>query len=791
MYLNILKRDLKRKKTMNVILLIFIMLSAMFMASSVNNIIAVTTGLDGFFEKSDMADYYVLALENQGSDISGALESLNSVTKYRKEEFLYSSGSNVEVSGEKLNNLEIMTLLMSIDNAQLNYFTPNNEEITSLEKGKTYISGGFAKEANIEIGDKFTITIGKTEVELEYMGRAKDAFLGSDFMGNPRFILSDEDYKKLCGDETADDCKGGAYYIDTTDTTKVEAMLGEQRGVLFNSDNNTIKTTYIMSMIVAALLLVVSIFLITISFVVLKYTIGFTLAEEFREIGVMKAIGLKNHSIRALYLTKYFLIAVVGSLVGFALSMPFSEMLLSSVSSSIYLESENSIFVAALCSVAVILITLLFCWSSTKKIKKLTPIDAVRNGQTGERFRKKSLMHLGKSKLNSTAFLAINDIVSSPKKYSIITFVFTILLLLVMILANTANTLNSDKLLFLFGCTESDAYMNISIATLMKATGSGADSQAFLQKSNEEIEKILAENGMPGDVHIETVYNTTILTDDGKTGAMFQYCPDTKASDYIYAEGVAPESADEIALSYQISDKLGKGIGDTVTFLVDGEEIECTVTALFQTFNNLGNVSRLHEDFDVSSFDVVSGFKFQIDFYDEIDEAEREQRIEELREIFDTEKIFNTAECVKDSTGAADTINAIKNMVLIITILVAVLIAVLMERSFISAEKAEIALMKAIGFSNKSIIWHHTLRFGIVSFIASMLAAALCLPVTKLAIDPVMGIMGAVSGVGYEIVPFEIFLLYPAIIVAVTIISAFFTSLYTNTIKSSDASNIE
>ena len=131
------------------------------------------------------------------------------------------------------------------------------------------------------------------------------------------------------------------------------------------------------------------------------------------------------------------------------------------------------------------------------------------------------------------------------------------------------------------------------------------------------------------------------------------------------------------------------------------------------------------------------------------------------------------------------------SLLLIITLLVVVLIAVLMERSFISAEKSEIALMKAIGFKNKSIIWHHTLRFGIVAFIASILAAIFCMPLTKLTIDPVFAVMGAVSGVGYEIVPFEIFLVYPAIIVAVTIISAFFTSIYTNTIKAHDASNIE
>ena len=790
MYLNILKRDLKRKKTMNVILLIFVMLSAMFMASSVNNILAVTSGLDGFFEKADMADYYVIAIDGDGEKMQNALDNLDSVTDYRREESLYGSGKNIEINGKALNDMNKATLIMSVDNAKLNYFTADNEKITDVEQGKAYVSGAFASENKLSIGDNFTLVIGDTKKEFEYAGRAKDALLGSEFMGNLRFILNNEDYEYLCSDKEAISRQGGTYYIDTTDISKVESLIGEQGGVLLSVNNDTIKTTYIVSMIVAALLLIVSVFLIIISFVVLKHTIGFTIAEEFREIGVMKAIGMKNNSIRALYLTKYFAIAVLGSAVGFAVSMPFSDMMLNLVSSSMYIDSDNSVLVSLLCSLAVILITLLFCWGSTSKIKKLSPIDAVRNGTTGERFRKKSLMHLRKSKLNSTAFLAANDIVSAPKKYSIVTFVFTILMLLVMILANTANTLNSEKLLFLFGCTESDAYITLT-DEVMQATGANVDSQAALDETIKDIEKKLKDNGMPGKVHVEGTYNTTVLTEDLKTSVAFQYCPDTKAGDYTYSEGVAPENADEVGLSYIVAEKLGVRIGDTITFLIDGEEKECMVTALFQSMNQLGSVGRLHEDFDVSKLDLLNAFSFQVDFDDEISEKECENRIEKLKDIYDTKSVYSCAGFVKDSTGAADTISAVKNMVLIITLVVVVLIAVLMERSFISAEKAEIALMKAIGFSNKSIIWHHTLRFAMVAVVASLFAAALCLPLTKLVIDPIFGVMGAVSGVGYEIVPLEIFAVYPVIIVAVTIISAFFTSIYTNTIKSSDASNIE
>ena len=790
MYLNILKRDLKRKKTMNVILLIFVLLSAMFMSSSANNIIAVTSGLDYFFEKAGMADYYVLAIDGDGNKMQTALDGLDSVSAYRREESIYASGSNIEIVGKELNNTNKATIIMSIDNAKLNYFTSNNEKITDIEPGKAYVSGVFASDNNLDVGDKFTLIVGDTKKEFEYMGRVKDALLGSDFMGNLKFILNDEDYEYLNSDKEANNRRGGTYYINTTDISEVEGILGEQSGVLFNGSNDTIKTTYIMSMIVAALLLILSVFLIVISFVVLKYTIGFTIAEEFREIGVMKAIGIKNSGIRTLYLIKYFVITVVGATIGFLVSMPFSDMMLKLVSSSMYIDSENSVTVAFFCSFVVVAMTLFFCWGSTRKIKKLSPIDAVRNGTTGERFRKKSFMHLGKSKLNSTAFLATNDIVSAPKKYSIVTFIFAILILLVMILANTANTLNSDKLLFLLGCTKSDAYLSLT-DEVMQAMGADVDSQTILNETIKEVEKTLSDNDMSGKVHIEATYNTTVLANDSKTSVAFQYCPDTNASDYTYSEGIAPENADEIAISYIVADRLDVGVGDVVTFLIDGEERECMVTALFQTFNQLGNVGRLHEDFDVSKLDVLNAFSFQIDFDDEISEEECEKRIDKIKDIYETKHVYNADDFVKDSTGAADTISAVKDMVLIITLIVVVLVAVLMERSFISSEKTEIALMKAMGVSNISIIWHHTMRFVMVAIIASVFAVALCMPLTKLVIDPVMGAMGAVEGVGYEIVPLEIFVLYPAILVAVTIIAAFLTSLYTNKIKASDASNIE
>ena len=180
-----------------------------------------------------------------------------------------------------------------------------------------------------------------------------------------------------------------------------------------------------------------------------------------------------------------------------------------------------------------------------------------------------------------------------------------------------------------------------------------------------------------------------------------------------------------------------------------------------------------------------------MDFNDHPDKATIKERAALCKEIFDCEKVMNVNEFVENTTGVADALDALKKMELILTVIVVIMISVLMERSFIAKEKSEIALMKALGFRTRSIIAQHTLRFVITGVISSLLAAVLCRPLTKLAIDPVFKMLGADSGVGYEIDPFEVFLIYPGIIAAATLLGAAFTAIYTKKIKASDTADIE
>ena len=464
MYLSILKKDLKRKKAMNMILLLFIILATMFVSSSVNNIINVTTALDNYFEMANAPDYFVATMnKNLSVDIDETVGSASAVDRYAMENILFLSSDNFIFEDEDI-VINGGTNLVQGD-IWMNYFLSDGSILETVKPGEFYMTEGKADALGVDVGDRLTIELNGVSREFVLADKIKDALLGSNQLSITRYIISEEDFECFLSAENTEEYYGGTLvYLYSSDMEKVSTQI---KPIVDNSictmDRAFMEFCYIFDMIVVGVLLVVSIILIAIAFVVLRFTISFTLSEEFREIGVMKAIGIGNFRIRGLYLVKYMGLSVIGATIGFALSFPFGEMLMSVSSQSIIVGNQSPILINIFCTVLVIAVILLFCYECTDKVKKMTPIDAIRNGQTGERFRKKSLMSLGKSKLSVTSFLALNDIVSSPKRYGIISLTFFLCLSLLLILSATVSTMNSDSLATTFGWADCDIYIDSKI----------------------------------------------------------------------------------------------------------------------------------------------------------------------------------------------------------------------------------------------------------------------------------------------------------------------------------------
>ena len=795
MFWRILKKDLKRKRAMNIILLVFIILASMFMSSGVSNIITVSTALDRYFEMADVPDYWAMS-ENKSTDkdICGTLENASAIDEFRTEEFVRMSQSNITRKGEPLNdsNVNQILVLQSGRDMGMNYFPDDGSILKSVPKGKIYASRFTEKNMGLKVGDKITVEIEGISREFTFAGGFKDAVLGSELMGIKRFIINGEDFDEYMSDETMKNMYGGKFlYIHTADLDKALSQIADiSDSFTFASDTNILNQAYIFDMIIMGLILAVSIILIIISFAVLRFTIAFTLSEEFREIGVMKAIGIRNIKIRGLYLTKYFAISVVGAALGLILSYPFGKMLLNYSSESIIIDSGNNGFINIGCAVLTAAVILLFCLGCTGRVSKMSPVDAVRNGQTGERFRKKSVMSLGKSRLGTTAFLAANDIASSPRRYAVIILTFFLCTSLLVILSNATASLKSGKLLKYFGEADCHAVADIGDEAMKFMTGDGHER---VEKYLEDMEQTLAENGMPAECMTEYYLYPMIRYGENESKTAILQGTGTTMDMYEYSEGTPPQDSGEIAVTTILAKKLGAEIGDTVTVSYPtGETAEFIITALYQAIVNQGISVRVHTDCDINYTMAAGSPGTQIKFTDDTDDKEVLRRIEKIKELYPEFSSVKTAgETVSDLTGVGGAIDAVKKMSAVLTVILAALIAVLMVRSFIAKEKAEIALMKAIGMRNTKIYGQYTLRFFISAAAAVLIAELLGMTLTKLCFNPVFGSMGLEMGVEYVQNPVEIYAVFPVIVLAATVVSAFFTSLYTRRIKSSDTANIE
>lgn len=785
MYFNILKRDIKRKKTMNVILLLFTVLASMFVSSGISNVVTVMNGTDYFLDKAEIGDYMIFTQSGDGG-VTKILDESQNVESYKMEDCLWLCKDDLKISGKEVEMKSSTVVLEGFSNSAITYFKSNNEELKSVKRGEIYVTAGLLKKNNVSVGDELRINLKGTDRKFKIAGEIKDALLGSDMMGNTRLIINQEDYLEYDSDEFKE-YNGRIFYIKANDVKAVKSETTDAKGILFSGERNMIKLCYVMEMLVAMIVLVLSVCLCIVSFVLLKFVITFTINEEFREIGVMKAIGIKNRKIRSLYMAKYFAMSVVGGIIGFFAGIPFGSVLISSVSEKMVLGNDAGILLNIAGSMLVVLVMSGFAYFCTRKVKKATPVDAIRNGQTGERFSKKTRYSIRKTHFGNALYMAVNDVLSAPKRFITITLSFFLCSIFVFGVVMVTDTMKSDRLIGTFG-KKSDVY--ITSAKLMEMEFISKEGNENIIKQIENIENDLEKMGMPGKVSTEVWYKYPVTSNGKVYSVTLQQCKQNKMSDYEYTQGSAPQNADEIAITKTVAKEIDAQIGDTVTIDFGDEKRECIVTAYFQTMNQLGSVIRIHEDAPTDMSNASALMAFQIDFDDKVNDKELRKRIDRIKDFYDIEEVFDAAQYCDDCMGVADTMDAVAKLLLIITCIVVILVTVLMERTFISDETSQIALLKAVGFRNSFILRWHVLRFMLVAVTSEVLAIAFTYPVTKLWCDPIWKMMGA-TNVKYYFKPLSLMVVYPGIILLINFVSVLLTALYTNRITSNDIANIE
>ena len=758
---------------MNGILFLFITLCTVFLASSISNLITSTGALDYFSEVTQLSDYLLFTTEDE---LTSWLENHEHVEQFEVQElinlgnqFLYASTASgrtrMLASGEGLGNDMVFA---RVPEQLLTPLNADNEPNVEIAQGHVALTFGEARHHNISIGDELQLEVQGRTYTFEVTQFVKDmAFI-------PRIFLSDEDFSHLSQTLNA---SFYTYAVNVNDSNAFNASLNRAMFASLNTraDQDMFLNAYTVDLMMMAILILVGVILIVISFVVLRFSILFTLQEDYKEIGIMKAVGIKDSVVKRIYLLKYLFLALLGAGLGFGLSAPFGHFITADLREKIaFPEGESIVLVRLLSAGLVVVLILIFCLISTGKLKKLTAMNAIRSGETGQRFKQKNVMILhNKKRLSAVLYLALNDLLSNGKSYVNLLFVFMLGFIGIVMPLNASNTLAPASFAGLINVPVTDVFLTYETFDVAFFDGSADDFRAEFSSIVQYFENhdldIMWQSTI---VFSGFAYGTDIDAGMPIPGITQRVASDaTSLAPLKMVRGVTPILDNEIAVTENILTRLNLEVGDEINLVAGGESQAFLITGTYETLIYFGTGIYLSEAVRLPEAARFNIFTVQGDF------ANRdgvEEQMERLIEISGSARLKDVELFIEENMMDVSIVDTISDLILVVILLVNVLIITLMSLTFMLRDLKQIALLKSLGFSNRAIRLWQGLRIFIVMMVA-IIFGGLLVPFANMLASIPFGIMGTPSlTLSMNIV--EVYLLYPLLILGVCVLTLIVTT---------------
>ena len=785
-----LKKDLMHRKSVNLILFLFITIATVFLASSVNNILVVSSSVDYYMDYANIPDVNLVAVNSgEKEKIMKWIETeAPGVKDYGYQEMLSVEQKNLHRENGKKFNAEGLSLFLSEESSDYcKGFDPNGGAL-HLQDDEIGMPAFLMDKNDLKVGDKVRISLNGRDKTFTLKTVVKDAAFGNDMVGMSRIFMNSDMYKEF--KKTGREQTYALYFINVSSISEFTEAQNLQSfpSVLNTVSRSMYSMIYSFDLILAALLILVGICMILIALLVLRFTLLFTMEEEYREIGIMKAIGLRDKAIRRLYLVKYTFLVSSGAFLGLLISVPISCIMVARVSVNMIMEDSGvNFFVNILCTLLIIFLVMLFCMNCTRKLSRITAISAIRGGHSGESFAKASALYLFKQKyLRVPAYLGINDMLTHLKRYALLLVTFCISFVLITIPLNTINTMQSSEMASKFTVNTDSA---VYIKKIEGKQDSAYRNSAQLKKGMQRVEREMKEKGYDAELTASSIYFLPFHA-PGKKGntKIMSLQIQGRNTEYLdYLEGSAPVLENEIAFSRLILEDNNWHIGDRIEADLNGETYKFIITGSYADYMQLGSSARLNAKLDLSKVDMFEYWNVNVDM--KTDKSQTELK-DTLQKQFPDYEWYTAQEIVDRNIGGIQ--ESLSELLIPMTAMlcaVIMLITLLMEKLFIVREKGEIAMMKSIGFRNSSIRSWQVIRMILVALVSMLAAVPLSMLSNRFMLEPIFAIMGA--DVHIQIDPVQVYLIYPGVLLLGIICATIFATGQIKRIHIREMNNME
>lgn len=708
----IIQRDIAGNKAVSFLTVLFITAAAMLLSLAG----ILVTNLFGSIDRlmADAKTPHFMQMHTGDVDfeeLEAFAEGNSAVEDFQVLEFLNVGGEKIRL-GENSLALSVQDNGFSVQSSRFDFLLDENNRPAQSKDGELWVPVCYNRDHTVQAGDKAVIN-GKTFV---VTGFVRDSQMNSTLASSKRFVVSAGDYAQLKE-------VGSVEYLiefrlkDLSDLSEFESAYSASQ---MPANGPTLSwplfrmISAVSDGIMIAVILLVSVIVILIALLCIRFTLLAKIEDDYREIGVMKAVGIRVSDIQSIYLAVYAVLAAAGCIMGFLLSLALRGPLQESIRANLG-ESGNdglSFLLGMAGTLLLFFFILFFIRRILKRFRRISPVQAIRQGSEQENVRGGKSLRLSKNRwLSANLFLAVKDIAARKRLYLTMLFVIILACFIMVVPQNLYHTISDSSFVTYLGVGRCDLRMDI--------------------QQTEELEEKAGSVGefLERDSAVETyaVFVTELFDqeqEDGTTEQIKVELGNHGAFPLQYVDGRLPSRDSDIALSVLYAEEMDKKVGDKMILLTDKGEKQLTVCGIYSDITNGGKTAKaaFQPGTREAAWSTICVNLKQPGMLAE--------KTEEYSRKFPYAKVSGMEDYVTQTFG--QTLRAVRTASVgagFVAVVVTLLVILLFMKLLTAKDRYSIAVLKSVGFTGSDIsrqyIWRSVLVVILGILLGSVLAGTL------------------------------------------------------------------
>lgn len=638
-----------------------------------------------------------------------------------------------------------------------------------IQPDEVYLSPSMQSILNAKIGDTMVFSIARNGMTRSFSiaGFYEDPMMGSSMIGMKGFLISPSAYGEIImtiASEGADSlAKSGAMIHITADrdstltVSELSRRLNEntpltQYTEFIHSETTIQSFMNILQNAFCGILAVFATVLLGVAFIILGHSISGIVEQDWKNLGILKTIGMTGKQLVQIQKKQYMLSAVTGLLLGVFLTIPVAKTAgnMMITTSGMRLPTALPALPIIIFSVILLCLILIFIDIRLKNIHSISPLGAIRGERNQKVSQRSFLKKAGRFPVQAKGLLlclAFRQISSEKRKYIGACVVAVLLIFFASLTGRMNDWLGKDGNGMMDAFNPAD--LDIGIQVLGELT---------LEEVEQEVQnysKITDRYAlaMPTVSVNGTNYTANVITDPER---------------FHISKGHTSSKNDEVVLTETLAEDLGVTIGDVINIRGDSGTKDFRVSGIYHCANDMGaNLGMSREGYlSIGSDDSRLWCHHYF-----LDDPLQKQVITET-----LENTYGGDVHVHENTwpGLFGIIRAMHLLMIFMYGMSAVfigIVTVMTGTRILDAEQKDMGIYKAMGFNSGKLRLMFAFRFGIVAMFGAVAGTILAGVFT----DPLVAAVMRLAGISnFKSSPSVITVLLPGMIVTVL----FFTFAY-------------